>query len=779
MEIIHQAADIRHDDDQETVSRKLGALLESVAGTNPNLDELRTMAVALANVVGAPTTPRGTYTATDISKGELHWGLRRILELGAHVLPVILVFEDLHWAEPSLIELIESIFDSESVAPVLAIATGRPEFREVGAPLFAASSNRRIIELDALTDDAARGIITELLGVKDIPQDVVDQLLRAAGGNPLFLEEIAQMWLQSGENIDSLEQSDLPSGLQALIASRLDRLPTDERRLLTHASVIGEVFWSGAVSHLEGGYEFGGLLESLERRDLIRSHPGSTVSGQHEYAFKHGLIRDAAYGRLTKAERAQLHQRCGEWIGGLPEGENEFAEIIAYHLEQACLITSDLALTEAMAPMLRAADALRRAGDKAERRQGLREAERFLSRAISLLGDQYPETTIDLKFQRAMQLNSLGQTDEAQASYLEVAAGALTLNRVDLRCRALLGLTELLLQQGNAADAREYLDESDRLARETADPHLRVRATWARAWLHEVVEGPTAVAIEALQSAVALAEEVDDRRAILTARLRLGAVFFNKGELGPAQVQFERCMELAQQQGSLRIQSWVTGILALIRFHCGPRDDVDDLYTRAADWTERTNDKYMQAQIRQWHAASALDRGDVGRALRLLRDAERTVSLYGGSLAVRVERFLAEALARQGRVAETREVAARAKEHAPEEDALAQADTLVAQAFAAAAAGDESGARSNFAQALPMLDNRGNAVDLGEARLSFARLLESFGDLNSAQDQLDRARDLFEKVGAGATVIEIEGELARLRDLEIGSSRAGVSPDPA
>lgn len=775
-EIIRQAAQIRHDDDRDTVSNKLGAFLESLG--SDDLDELRTMAVAVANLVGAPTTPRGTYTAIDISRGELHWGLRRIIELRAGIDPTVLVFEDLHWAEPTLLELIDFTFETPMDVPLLGICTGRPELRESGAALLTRRPNRRVIDLELLDDEAARGMVRQLMGQDDLPDGTVRELLTAAGGNPLFLEEIVQMWREQPDGA-AADQLRVPSGLQALIDSRLDRLPADERRLVTHASVIGNVFWTGTIAYLEGDSDIDSVLDSLEGRDLIRALPSSSLDGQQEYTFKHGLIRDAAYARLTKAERAELHQRCGTWVTQLPGGEDEFAEIIAYHLEQACRIASDLSLAHSVAPMLPAARALIRAGDKAEAREGMREAERFLARAVDLLGDDYPETALESSLRRARMLAGLGEYEEAVDAMRRVADAAASFDRTDLRCRALISLAEVRAPMGAGAEAQSYLEEAEPLVRELADPSLRIRATWTKAMIVYITDGATAAALEALQSAVALAEEVDEAEFALTARMHLGALYFNKGDLPLAEVHFERCLELAGQQGSLRAQAWVSACLGLIRFHRGPRPEAEELLVNAADWMERTNDRYMQAQTLTWRAYVGLSRKDVDLALSDLRKAEGIVREIGGQLAVRVGRYLAEAFAWQGRAHEAREIVELARAHAEAEDQESQALLLIAEAFGAHAAGDQSEARRRFTQALPILDKRDALVDLGEARLSFAQLLEAMGEATAAGDQLERAREVFEKVGALETLQQVEENLARLRDIEIGSGPGRSSLEDA
>jgi class 3 adenylate cyclase/tetratricopeptide (TPR) repeat protein len=769
IEIVRQVAEIHHDDDMETISHKLGTLLEALG--SEDLDELRTMAVALANLIGAPTTPRGTYSATQISQGELHWGLRRILELGSQQLPLVLVIEDLQYADPTLVDLVRFIFSSEASAPILGICTARPEFAEIGGELLEPGPNRRVIDLESLTDDAARAMVAELLG--DVPDDTLDQILHSAGGNPLFVEEIAQMWRDaraSGDDDTAFSASSVPAGLQALIGSRLDRLSASERRLVSSAAVVGDVFWAGTIGYLENNdTDVEDVLDALEGRDLIRSHPSSSITGEREYGFKHGLIREAAYARLTKSERATLHERCGTWIGNLPTGEHEFAEIIAYHLEQACRIAEGLAFSDTVAPMIPAANALRRAATKAEARGGLGEAERFLARAIELLGDAFPETVVELKMSRGRSLAGLSRYGEARPVLTETATSASELRLIDTASRAFKTLAEISVHLGKSSDAHALIDEAERLARESKDPVRRIETTFVRANIQDRLDGQRAEGIDTLRGAIALADEIEHAESIRDGRMRLGVLYFNSGDLEAAEVQFERAMELAKDQGSLRISSWLAAYLGRLRYFRGPRSEADELFAQAHEWMERTGDKYMQVATQIMRAQSALSANDLRRAIVLLRTAHVLAEPFGGSLLVEVRRHIAETLFRQERTGELAEVAAAASEAASAEDPVALANSSIATAFSAAAAGDQDTARRDFAQALPNLETQGTFEDVGEARLSYARLLETFGDRTAANDQLERAREVYEKVGALAAVEHVDAELARLRDLEVGT----------
>ena len=191
-----QAARITHDDDETATSAKLGELLSGLA--TEDRDELRTMAAALANLIGVATTPEGTYSAEEIGQAELHWGIRRVLELVAARRPLVLVLEDLHWAEPTLIELVATVLEGGEGSPMLLLCSARPEASETWPAFFADGENRRTVELEALGAGASEALLAELLREKGLPPEVAARVLENAGGNPLFIEETVSMLERRG-----------------------------------------------------------------------------------------------------------------------------------------------------------------------------------------------------------------------------------------------------------------------------------------------------------------------------------------------------------------------------------------------------------------------------------------------------------------------------------------------------------------------------------------------------------------------------------------------------
>jgi len=262
-----------------------------------------------------------------------------------------------------------------------------------------------------------------------------------------------------------LESLPVPENVQALIGSRLDLLAPAQKRVGQVASVVGQVFWRGAVERLsdaDGG--IADALTELERRDFVHGHELSSVAGEQEYAFKHILIRDVAYAQLPKGRRAELHVRFAQWTTELPGGDDEFVEIVAYHLENACRLAREVARSPIPPPVLEAVDALARAAEKVLRREGWSEAVRYYERALATLGYAHPERAVELRLARARAHAGLGNVREAFAELSQVADEASSLERPELRTSALITLGNIDHRQGRPGDARRRLVEAQALA---------------------------------------------------------------------------------------------------------------------------------------------------------------------------------------------------------------------------------------------------------------------------------------------------------------------------
>ena len=275
---------------------------------------------------------------------EVFWAIRRTFEIIARRRPTVLVFEDIHWAEPTLLDLIEHVADWARGCALLVLCTARPDLLDVRAGWGGGKTNATTIMLERLPAKDCARLLEDLAG-ETLTSEQRERVVAASEGNPLFVEQMLAMLSE-----DERAGSDVPLTIQALLAARLDRLGGEERRVVESASVEGRVFHRSALAALTSDAERPALaahLQRLMRRELI-DPDRSLFEGDSAYRFQHVLIRDAAYASLPKRARAELHERFAEWLEErVANRVDEYREILAYHLEQAYLLLVDVAPEDA------------------------------------------------------------------------------------------------------------------------------------------------------------------------------------------------------------------------------------------------------------------------------------------------------------------------------------------------------------------------------------------------------------------------------------------------
>ena len=363
-EVVRQAAGIAEDDPGGTAIDKIKVLLQSDPDGNMISDRV-------AQAIG--------LTDARVGAEELSWGVRRLLEGLARQHPLVLVFDDVHWAEATFLDLTEQLAEWSREAPLLVVALARPELLDRRPGWGGGKLNATNISLEPLKADECEKLIENLAGQAGLPREVEQRVIAAAEGNPLFVEEMVAMLVDEGRlvrddgrwrAVGDLSQIEVPATVQALLAARLDTLHGNERRVLETAAVIGRTFWRGALTHLLAGEladSLGASLSALVRKELIRPELAS-FHGEEGFRFRHILIRDAAYQALPKELRADLHERFAAWlVGKLGDRALEYEEILGYHLEQAYSYHSALGQVGADAERLavRAAEFLSSGGLRA------------------------------------------------------------------------------------------------------------------------------------------------------------------------------------------------------------------------------------------------------------------------------------------------------------------------------------------------------------------------------------------------------------------------------
>jgi class 3 adenylate cyclase len=315
--------------ESDTAEQALGKLEQMTAEVVP--DEAQWVGRHLAALIGVDTST--VPSGVEGQNGEAWAAWRRFFETVADRRPLILVFEDLHWADDGMLDFVDQLIEWVSDVPLLVVCTARPELLDRRAGWGGGKPNAVTHSLSQLSDEDTARLIGNLLGKPLLDAETQRALLLRAGGNPLYAEQYAQM---VGELNPGAELS-LPDSVQGIIGARLDSLPPGDKQLLQDAAVIGKVFWPGAVGAVQGGEPAGDLgerLHVLERKQFVRRERQSTIAGESQYAFTHVLMRDVVYSQIPRPARITKHVGAAGWLTSLGRVEDH-AEMLAHHYAAA------------------------------------------------------------------------------------------------------------------------------------------------------------------------------------------------------------------------------------------------------------------------------------------------------------------------------------------------------------------------------------------------------------------------------------------------------------
>ncbi|MGZ8694271.1 MAG: ATP-binding protein, partial [Gaiellaceae bacterium] len=445
---------------------------------------------SLGPLVGLAEQP-GAERRTDATAA---W--RRFLEGLAEEGPTVLVFEDLHWADDGLLDFVDGLVDWATDVPLLVVASARPELLARRPGWGGGKPNAATLSLAPLTDLETAELVHALLERAVLPADVQAAVLARAGGNPLYAEEFARLVAERGAAGGDLP---VPDTVQALIAARLDALDPDAKRVLQRAAVVGKVFWPGAL----GDAVPEARLQALERREFIRRERRSSVEGEAQYAFRHVLVRDVAYGEIPRGERAERHEAVAGWIESLGRGE-ETAELLAHHYTQA-LSYARAAGRDTQALARRTVPALAEAGRRAQSLGALESAGRFFDAALELT-ETHDETWAAVVVDRATAL-MYGAVEHigpvAEAADVFRAAGA----RQEA-ARAEMSMGEHLWLNARRAEADPHFSAAEQLVAD-APPSRAKASVLAELARFNALGDVYDRAVELATGAVAMAEQFD------------------------------------------------------------------------------------------------------------------------------------------------------------------------------------------------------------------------------------------------------------------------------
>jgi class 3 adenylate cyclase/tetratricopeptide (TPR) repeat protein len=511
-EIVKAQAGILESDEPDQASRKLA---EAVAGVIDDASERGWIASRLAPLIAVGAEPAG-----EGGREESFAAWRRFLEAVASMHSLVLVVEDLHWADPALFAFLEHLVEWAVDVPLMVVCTARPELFEVQPGWGGGKRNSTTISLSPLSDQETARLIAALLEQAVLPAATQAELLERAGGNPLYAEEFVRMLVDRGIlvreerawQIDPDAEIPMPESVQSLIAARLDTLAPDRKALVYDAAVIGKVFWPGALAAM-GGRDEGAVhegLHDLTRQELVRRDRRSSVEGQVEHAFWHALIRDVAYGQIPRAERAAKHRAAARWIEGLGgDRVTDHAEFLAHHYTQAVELAraaGGLGDGEVGELEEQARRFLVMAADRAAGLDALRAVDLF-QRALALFPAEHPERpsvlvrAVDAAF-------GVLPLSEVVATYEEAIEGFRRQGDSGGAGDAMAKLSVVVWGQGDSARAMELVVEAVRLL-EPEGTGPRLAHAYAALGARLILAGRPEESLPWAERALELAEPLD------------------------------------------------------------------------------------------------------------------------------------------------------------------------------------------------------------------------------------------------------------------------------
>jgi class 3 adenylate cyclase/tetratricopeptide (TPR) repeat protein len=748
-EIVRQAAGI-NDGDAAAMERE--RIDTFVAG----LPEAAALARGLAGLIGLEASA---------AQEELVWAFRRALEHLAHERPLVVLVDDIHWAEPTLLDLMESVADLARDAPILFICPARPEFLDDRPTWGGGKINATTILLEPLAEGSARELIDALVPGGALPAAVRNRIADAAEGNPLYVEEFLRSLIDDGalvasddgwtasRNLDSIA---VPPTIQALLSARLDRLAPEERALAERASVVGRVFDQPAVvalSPAERRPDVPRNLLGLVRKELIRPDR-SGLAQTDAFRFRHMLIRDAAYERLPKSERAELHESFAGWLeASAGDRRTEVEEMVGYHLEQAFRYREELAPVDDRARDLarRAAQRLIAAGGRALERSDIDATVNLYGRGAALLEPNDP-TRLAILPDLGRVLYASGRFDDAKAHFAEAldrseAAGD---ERALARARVMRYLE--LDSDLSSSDLRRIADECQAIFERLGDHRgmalawrLRGGASWkdgnvagdevasARALEHarragshweeasivfdlsiDLYFGPTPVSDAIRLCNDILASAPDDRAIEMPVAHALAHMHARLGDFELARSLAARCREIATESGDRNLSNTLKEVTADVETLAGNHEVAEPLLAEACDWFVA-----MGAPDVMLEGLHGLAQVAAGRPVDVERLAGMAAGVRGHRRAM-LEAAVAEAHLNRGRLVEAERDARSAVDFYATTDFItfhAQSALILGDVLRTADRPEE--AEAAFQQALDLYRQKGNLV--GE-RQALARL---------------------------------------------------------
>ena len=763
-EAIREAAGITNEDSPEVATHRIDQIVGNLSD-----DDRRAIVERVAAAIN--------LSAAQFPVAELMWGSRRLLEELARDRPLVMLVDDLHWAESTFLEFLDHLLETVEDASVLILGSSRHEIAERHTD-WAAAHETMLVNLEPLSESDAGRIVEELLG--SLEPSVRSRIAAVAEGNPLYVEQIVSMLVETKaiergpEGWVARQGSDqlqIPPTVHALVAARLDALQAEERAVVDPASVIGLTFALDAISELVDETvmpTLGQDLDVLVSKQFVRQLPDAEVL----YRFGHQIIRDTAYGSLLKRTRAMLHERFVTWAERVNKErgrELEFEEINGYHLEQAYQYRTDLGVIDEHARSVgdRAAEKLSAAGRRAFVRGDAAAAASLLRRSAAVLPLESHER-LELLPELAEATIEQGLFDEAKAVLGEATSAADATGDARIGARtALVGYLLRLRLSGSAGEVESASADIRRLIEtlEKASDAAGLARAWH--WL-SVIEGTAGRydrAATAGQLAVRFATEAGDARFV--ARGVLDDVYSALHGTTRVQDAIQRCEEyLDLVQGNRTAEATVVAVLAQLSAMDGRIDEAQVLSARSRELVDGLGPSNLAAALSDHTSRVALLAGDLAAAEAELRaDYDVLEAMAEAYTRSTIAALLAQVLWREDRYDEAVRYSGIARELADVDDVYSQVlwRTVEAKHLAQSGRGEEGVLLAR--EALELLHDSVDIELRADTLMDLAEILRLAGRKNEQEPHLREALALYAEKGDVVRRASAEAELAAVEAL--------------
>ena len=765
-EAIRNTCGVDLDDSTNDARRKVESTVARVTSRDPNDSHVERISDGLLYLLGRFGERADVDPAR--ARGEALWAVQAYLEALARERPLVLVLSDLHWGDEVVLELVDRLLAALRALPFMLLATARPDLEERWTPA-PGRHNVAVLHLDPLDADATAALVEVHLKEHATP-DLVAELRDRSGGNPLFIEELAALIRDSdgaigAEGARAFDSGDLPVTLRGLVAARLDALATLDRAVLEDCAVVGSSGPIEAVVGLGDAQSLSGAeraLSALADRDLV-------VLDDGEFSFKSELIREVAYGTLTKAERARRHAALGGWLADRGRGDDEPVDPIAHHFGVAAELVSELGRVEGVPADLgaRAVDALEQAAMRAEEVEAWPRAQRRYEQALAVLPEDAPdETRARLRLARTQARVEQRDLAGVRSEINELLKAARAAGDRVAAARALTVLADCEQKEGNLIGSDATYEQAVAEWRALDDDHGLANALRGRG-MTLMFRGELDDSEAAIQQALSTFRGIPERRGEAWALQNLAWIAFTRGRPDEAEERINQSAAVFAEIGDWGGLSWALGLLAWVRFNQGQLAEAEQLASDVLREGSESADRWANGMMGVLLANVAMWTGRPTVAIERSREARLLFQEIGDQWGeVQSIAPAARALGCLGRVEEAEALHAEVATFTDElgDPGLVAIPASVAGALAGHL-GDGERAQREFQTGIDAWTDE-QSIATHESRVGMSRALLQLGNVGGALAHLDTPRDdtdalLVASAGVEAMVLAAAGQPER------------------